>query len=78
MKRFEIVCGIFGKEIGIKLGQWRLQNVPCYGGWVIVEATEYGGESHPFCDLRVSRKEMEHALGMIIQAERIKQQMKAS
>ncbi len=65
---------LLGKEQGFKPGQWGLDYAACYGGYVIVEYEENGGESHPLGQRRLSVKELSHALNMMIALESYKRQ----
>ena len=44
--------------MGYSVGEWYIDYVQCYGGYIIVEAMENGGEHHPLMTCRLSKKEI--------------------
>jgi hypothetical protein len=61
---FNRLAKAMNKRIDRNAGSLSLDYNSCYGGYVIVENLENGGESHPFGSLRRSAKEMYLSLYM--------------
>ena len=59
------MLGRLAKTLGKKL---RFDYIACYGGYVVVEYCELGGEDHPFGSLRRTAKEMYLSLHMAAMA----------
>lgn len=72
LNSFEIFCRHLGKRIGYQKGDWHMNYCATYGGWIIVECCESGGERHPMKRERLSNREMLYALDMAIVALQIK------
>ncbi len=68
--KFALFAKLMGKEMGSAPGQWYLERVTCYGGYVIVEAGESGSEHHPLLSRRLPKAQMELALDMAIAVKR--------
>lgn len=69
--KFDTFLKLIGKQRGFEQGQWNLDYASCYGGYVIVEFMENGGEHHPLITRRLKRSEMEVAIEMSIEVKRI-------
>lgn len=66
LKKLEILCKQLGKRMGFQKGEWYLDYASCYGGYIVVEAEENGGEHHPLLSKRLSAQNMADALDMAI------------
>ena len=64
--KLKFICDKLGKKIGYEKGEWNLDYSPCYGGYVVVEFMENGGEDHPILRKRLTASKMSDALDMAI------------
>ena len=71
-KKLEILCKLLGKQAGYEPGQWYLQYAQFYGGYIVVEAMEHGGEHHPLIRCRLTAQHMADALDMAIATKMVK------
>ena len=68
MKKMGFICDILDKKIGFELGNWNLDYAQCYGGYIVVEYMENGGEHHPLLTKRLTANHMGDALDMALRA----------
>ncbi len=64
MKKLSFICDILNKKIGHELDNWNLDYSQCYGGYIVVEYMENGGEHHPLITKRLTANQMADALDM--------------
>jgi hypothetical protein len=68
MRKFQYLLKLLGKEWGIKVGDWNLNYISIYGGWVIEEVINPGGAvRQPFGAGRQSTKEFYNFLTGVIE-----------
>lgn len=67
LKKLEILCRFLGKTVGYKEGQWDINYAQCYGGYIVVEYGENGGEHHPLLNKRLTAQQMSDCLDTAIQ-----------
>jgi hypothetical protein len=60
------------KSCGLEVGQWSLDHNSTYGGYIIVEMLENGGQHHPLLNCRLNSIEMSNALDMALAVVRLK------
>lgn len=65
-KKFEFFLNSIGKKPGYSNGEYSLDHNSTYGGYIIIEHMENGGEHHPFVNRRLSLREMDAALEMAL------------
>jgi len=71
---FDRLLRALGHKHGSAEGEWSLDYISCYGGYLIVENGENGAENHPFGALRRNAKEMYLSMLMaIVSLEKIKE-----
>jgi hypothetical protein len=70
LKKLGFLCDKLGKTIGYQKGQWNLDYAQCYGGYIVVEFMENGGEHHPLLNKRLPANIMADALDMAIAVKR--------
>ena len=68
MNQLGFICDILDKKIGFQLGNWNLDYAQCYGGYIVVEYMENGGEYHPLLNKRLVAQQMSDALNMALRA----------
>lgn len=69
-KKLKFLCDALGKRTGFNPGEWGLDYAPLYGGYIVVEYEERGGESHPLLNKRLTASQMADALDMALGAVR--------
>lgn len=69
--KFRVLCKQLNKTIGHKKGDWNLDNNPTYGGYVIVEYMEDGGEFYPILSKRLPASQMESVIEGCIALKRV-------
>lgn len=62
-----------GKVEGYEAGEWGLDYNSIYGGWVVVEYMQKGGEHHPLLKKRLPTSQFYDALHMANLALELKQ-----
>ncbi len=72
--KFMHLAKMLGKQIGHDLGNWRLDYVSVYGGYIIEETMESGGIHHPLINRRLKKAEMQAALDMALAIKRLEEQ----
>ena len=68
LKKMGFLCDKLGKTIGIERGQWNLDYIQSYGGYIVVEYMEKGGEHHPLLKKRLTADKMSDALDFALNA----------
>jgi hypothetical protein len=53
-RAFRLLCQLLGQVEGYGASQWHLDRAPGYGGYIVVETQEGGGEIRPIWDRRLS------------------------
>jgi hypothetical protein len=72
-KKLGFLCEKLGKTIGTKKGNWNLDYIQCYGGYIVVEmVNDQGGEHHPLLNKRLTADKMADCLDMALQTLNIK------
>ena len=71
-KKFEILCKLMSKTIGYHEGEWFIEYAQCYGGYIICEGMENGGQHHPLLNKRLTAQHMADALDMAIACKMVK------
>ena len=66
-KKLQFLCDKLGKTIGYEKGQWNLDYAQCYGGYIVVEFEENGGEYHPLLNKRLTAAPMSDCLDIALQ-----------
>lgn len=69
LKKLCVLCTLLGNR------RWGLDYAPVYGGYVVVERMENGGENHPLVNRRLTASEMAAALDMALSVMGFKKQM---
>jgi len=67
-KKLSFICDILNKPMGFEKGQWALDYAQCYGGYIVVEYLDNGGEHHPLLNKRLTAQRMDEALEMALRA----------
>lgn len=71
-KKLEILAAQMGKTVGFKEGQWFLDYASPYGGYIVVEFMNKGGEHHPLLNKRLKANQMADTLDMALAVCRVK------
>ena len=53
-RAFGLLCQLLGRTEGYGSGQWHLDHARDYGGYIVVERHQDGGETRPVWDQRLS------------------------
>lgn len=72
---FIALCAALGKRVAADWrdrGAWTLDYAACYGGYVVAELTENGGQGHPLGHTRRSAKDFYLTAWYAVDAIRIK------
>lgn len=69
VRKLYVLCDLLGR------GGWSLDYAPLYGGYIVVETLQNGGENHPLLSRRLTASEMAAALDMAVSVMGFKKQM---